>query len=225
MLVLSGDNTYSGNTYLSGGILQIASMQNLGSANNTLNINNATLRTADSFDLTQAVTLGGISTIDVFVDKETKLTGGVSGDGMLLKDGGGTLLLSGSNNWSGGTWINDGTLRLEAGNLSAIASNSDYVLTGGQFDLNGNALQMRFLIGTSGEISIDGTTLTIAQDTDTIFAGRITGNNFNSNLVKSGSGMLVLSGTNSYSGNTTINGGSLAILMRQISNQFQRHST
>ncbi|WP_282183934.1 autotransporter-associated beta strand repeat-containing protein [Brucella pituitosa] len=211
LLVLWGDNTYSGNTYLNGGILQIASMQNLGSANNTLNINNATLRTADSFDLTQAVTLGGVSTINVLLDQEMKLTGGVSGDGMLFKDGGGTLLLSGANNWSGGTWINDGTLRLEANNLSAIASNSDFVLTGGQLDLNGNALQMRSLIGTGGEISIDGTTLTIAQDTGTIFAGRITGNDFNSNLVKSGSGMLVLSGTNSYWGNTTINDGSLAI--------------
>ncbi|MCV9907835.1 autotransporter-associated beta strand repeat-containing protein [Brucella sp. HL-2] len=211
LLVLWGDNTYSGNTYLSGGILQIASMQNLGSASNTLNINNATLRTADSFDLTQAVTLGGVSTINVLFDQEMKLTGGVSGDGMLFKDGGGTLLLSGSNSWSGGTWVNEGTLRLEANNSSAIAHNSDYVLTGGILDLNGNNLQMRSLIGTSGEISIDGATLTIAQGADTIYAGTITGNNFNSNLVKTGSGMLVLSGANSYWGNTTINGGSLAI--------------
>lgn len=210
-LALAGNNTYSGNTYLNGGILEIASTQNLGSANNMLNINNATLRIVDSFDLTQAVTLGGVSTIDVLFDQEMKLTGGVSGDGMLFKDGGGTLLLSASNNWSGGTWINEGTLRLEANNLSAIAHNSDYVLTGGFFDLNGNNLQMRSLIGTSGEVLIDGATLTIAQDADTIYAGTITGNSLDSNLVKTGSGMLVLSGTNSYGGDTTINGGSIAI--------------
>lgn len=211
LLTLWGDNTYSGNTYLNGGILQIASMQNLGSASNTLNINNATLRTADSFDFTQAMTLGGVSTINVLFDQEMKLTGGVSGDGMLFKDGGGVLLLGGSNSWSGGTWINEGTLRLEANNYSAVAYNSDYVLTGGLLDLNRNAMHMRSLIGSGGEISIDGTTLTIAQDSDTIFAGRITGNDFNSNLVKNGSGMLVLSGINSYWGNTTINNGSLAI--------------
>ncbi|NKX16501.1 hypothetical protein HGG75_14935 [Ochrobactrum pseudogrignonense] len=35
MLVLWGNNTYSGNTYVSGGILQIASMQNLGASSNT----------------------------------------------------------------------------------------------------------------------------------------------------------------------------------------------
>ncbi|OYR17998.1 autotransporter domain-containing protein, partial [Brucella rhizosphaerae] len=211
LLVLWGDNTYSGNTYISGGILQVASMQNLGSANNTLNINNGTLRTANSFDLTQAVTLGGVSGINVLSGQEMKVSGGVSGDGMLFKDGGGTLLLSGANSWSGGTWINEGTLRLEANNYSAIASNTDYVLTGGLLDLNGNELRMRSLIGTGGEISIDGTTLTIAQDADTIYAGTITGNGFNSNLVKTGSGMLVLSGNNNYWGNTTINGGSLVI--------------
>ncbi len=211
LLVLWGNNTYSGNTYVSGGILQIASMQNLGASSNTLIIDNAMLRTANSFDMTQAITLGGVSTINVLLGEEMKLSGGVTGDGMLFKDGGGTLLLSGTNSWSGGTWINDGTLRIEEGNYSAIAYNSDYVITGGLLDLNGMDLRMRSLIGSDGEISINASTLTIAQDTDTIFAGRITGNNFDSNLIKTGNGMLVLTGNSSYYGSTTIYGGSLAI--------------
>lgn len=68
------------------------------------------------------------------------------------------------------------------------------------------------LTGTStGSIDLQNTTLTIDQDTNTTYAGVITDSTGTSSIVKSGTGTLTLSGTNSYSGNTTLNAGNLSI--------------
>ena len=68
------------------------------------------------------------------------------------------------------------------------------------------------LTGTStGSIDLQNTTLTIDQDTNTTYAGVITDSTGTSSIVKSGTGTLTLSGTNSYSGNTTLNAGNLSV--------------
>ena len=68
------------------------------------------------------------------------------------------------------------------------------------------------LTGTStGSIDLRNTTLTINQSSNTTYAGAITDSTGTSSIVKSGTGTLTLSGTNSYSGNTTIRAGNLSI--------------
>jgi autotransporter-associated beta strand protein len=134
----------------------------------------------------------------------------------LTKQGDGTLLVENTaNSWSGGTLIEAGTLRMAAGSAGALPNMTDYVMIGGTLDLNGNALTMSSLWGSGGTISIDSASLTVNQDTDTVFAGDITGAGASSSLTKDGDGILVLTGNNSFQGQTSILGGTLAIYEAQ----------
>ncbi|MPR64854.1 autotransporter domain-containing protein [Ochrobactrum intermedium] len=212
LLILSGSNSYSGGTILSAGTLQISAADNLGQATNDLTIKNGTLQTTGTISLGSLVTLGGEAAFDVASGTELKLTGIISGSGSLTKQGDGTLLVGNTaNGWSGGTLIEAGTLRMAAGSAGALPDMTDYVMTGGTLDLNGNALTMRSLWGSGGIIAIDNAGLTVNQDEDTVFAGDITGPSANSSLTKDGDGILVLTGNNSFQGRTNILGGMLAI--------------
>lgn len=216
LLVLSGSNSYSGDTIISAGILQVSAANNLGQATNGLTINNGTLQTTGALSLASFVSLGGEAAFDVASGTQLQLTGSISGAGSLTKQGEGTLLVGNSaNSWSGGTLIEAGTLRMAANTPGALPNMTDYLMTGGTLDLNGNALTMRSLWGSGGAISIDGAGLTVNQDDDTIFAGDITGAGVNSSLTKDGDGILVLTGNNSLQGETNILGGTLAIYEAQ----------
>jgi autotransporter-associated beta strand protein len=91
--ILSGTNTYTGATTISGGTLEIGGAGILGS-NNTYSAsiaNSGTLR----YNSTAAQTLNGV----------------ISGSGTLIKDNNtGTLTLAGNNTYSGATTIRNGTL-------------------------------------------------------------------------------------------------------------------
>jgi outer membrane autotransporter protein len=68
---------------------------------------------------------------------------------------------------------------------------------------------MSFLAGTGGTVSLGNAVLTVDQSmADSTYAGAITGSG---SLVKTGSSTLTLSGVNTYTGDTTVNAGTLAI--------------
>ena len=89
-LILTADNTYSGGTAISGGVLQLGSGGTTGAITGNI-LNNAALR----IDRSNALTLAG----------------DISGTGELVKNGGGTLTLSGNNTLTGTTTVAAGTLR------------------------------------------------------------------------------------------------------------------
>ncbi len=64
------------------------------------------------------------------------LSGVMSGNYSLAKEGNGTLVLSGANEYTGGTFVNVGTLSLATGNnrLSLVAN---ITIAGGILDLGG----------------------------------------------------------------------------------------
>ncbi len=116
-LVLSGDNTYTRGTDIASGTLSVSSDNNLGAASGALTMSGGTLATTASFDSARAVFLEASGGVDVAADTELGLTGTVSGGGRLIKRGNGTLRLTGTNTYTGGTEINAGTL---IGNTTSI---------------------------------------------------------------------------------------------------------
>ncbi|EHW8657707.1 fibronectin-binding autotransporter adhesin ShdA [Salmonella enterica subsp. enterica serovar Duisburg] len=91
-LIVTGDNTYSGGTIITGGTL-----------------------TADHAD---SLGTGDIANSGVLKVGEGELENTLSGSGSLVKTGTGELTLSGDNTYSGGTTITDGTLI--AANVNAL---------------------------------------------------------------------------------------------------------
>lgn len=124
-----------------------------------------------------------------------------------LEQNGGVSILTGSNSYTGPTLVSAG--RLVAGGAVALSggtSNAGYQLSGGVLDLNGYALTMSRLAGTGGTVEFGNASLTIQQETDSVFAGTLSGAG---GLAKSGTGTLTLTGTSSYLGGTTISAGRL----------------
>jgi len=188
-VVVGGDVTFGGSTANEG--LTLTGAVDLGSATRTLTVSSA------------AVT--------------TTVSGVMSGLAGLTKAGAGTLVLSGANSYDGDTTISAGTLRLGANDVLPNGAGKGNVSVGGTLDLAGRSDTINGLSGTG---TIDNTTnaststLTIgATDANGTFAGTIqnTGSGASLALVKTGSGTLELSGTNTYGGGTTINGGTLVI--------------
>jgi len=123
-----------------------------------------------------------------------------NGGGTLTKLGDGTLTVSGSNSYSGGTTLSSGSLQI--GNANALGTGS-LAVNGGTLDLHGYSASVGALSGTGGSVTNTGTgaaTLTTMVTGSSTYAGNIAGGVGSVNLVKSGSGTLILSGSISMGG-------------------------
>ena len=182
-LTLSGSNSHTGGTTINDGVLQVGAGGTMGSIVGNV-VNNAAL----TFNRSDAYTSSG----------------DISGTGYLEMLGSGTLTLTGSNSYTGGTTITDGVLAL--GNADAVGTSGTISFDGGTLQYsasNTNDYSSRF--GTSPgqayEIDTNGQNVT--------FASPLTSTS--GTLTKIGSGTLALSGNNSYTGGTTINEGLLQV--------------
>ncbi len=213
-LIMTGANDYSGGTTISGGTLSAKDAASLGSG-------------------------------DVDIDENAKLAlsqgtldNNVTGGGQIVKSGSDELIMTGANDYSGGTTISGGTLSAkDAASLGSgdvdIAENAKLELSQGTLDNNvtggGQIVKSGSdeLIVTgdnnySGGTTITGGTLT-ADHADSLGTGAIANNGVlqvgegelkntlsgTGSLVKTGTGELTLSGDNTYSGGTTISDGTL----------------
>ena len=168
------------------------------------------------------------------------LIGAISGPGNLVKDGGGLLKFSGTdaNTFAGVTIVNRG--KLELGKSGAVAvpgpltceglgpssgvrlmlanqiSDSGHVQLNGStyLDLNGNSDTIGSIAGTGSVLLGTGTLTTGGNNVSSTLAGSILGSG---GITKTGTGTFSLTALNSYTGTTTVNGGTLLVFGQQPS--------
>lgn len=142
----------------------------------------------------------------------TDLTNGVSSVSSLTSSGTGTLILSNANNnYTGGTTISAGTLQLGVANALPVGP----VSVTGTLDLNTFSDSIDGLSGAGIVETVAGgsPTLTVgAAGGSGTFSGTITGT---LNVLKSGAGTETFSGGYSYTGTTTVTGGTLNLATSQ----------
>lgn len=192
-LILDGSNSFSNPVNINGGTLQIGNGDNSGSINSPV-VNNGTLifNRSNSFSFSQII----------------------SGTGNLIKEGEGTLTLSGNNTYNGSTSINSGILQLGAANVIPHGASKGDVFLSGTLDLNSYS---DTIDGLSGNGIVNNSTagtpvLTIgANNANSAFGGSIRNSAGTLGLTKIGSGTIVLTGDNTYEGATTVSEGELSI--------------
>ncbi|MDQ7639225.1 fibronectin-binding autotransporter adhesin ShdA [Salmonella enterica] len=211
-LIVTGDNNYSGGTTISGGTLSAKDAASLGSGDVDI-AENAKL------ELSQGT-----------------LDNNVTGGGQIVKSGSDELIVTGANDYSGGTTITGGTLTADhADSLGSGDIDNSGVLQVGEGELKNTLFGSGSLVKTgTGELTLSGdnsysgtTTITdgtlIAASVNALGSGDIDNSGVlqvgegelkntlfgSGSLVKTGTGELTLSGDNTYSGGTTISDGTL----------------
>ncbi|NBP25124.1 MAG: hypothetical protein EBU81_11360, partial [Proteobacteria bacterium] len=132
--------------------------------------------------------------------------GGISGNGELRQNGTGTLTLSGASTYTGATRVNAGRILTTGANLLSDAS-AVIVAGGATLQLGGND-GIGSLAG-AGSVVLGTNNLTVGLDnSSTTFAGGMSGLG---GLIKTGTGNLTLSGSNSFLGDAVLTSGQLTI--------------
>ncbi|MFT8417230.1 MAG: autotransporter domain-containing protein [Acetobacter sp.] len=127
----------------------------------------------------------------------------VTGTGELLVSGSGTLTLGGVNSYSGKTSLLSGGLRLMQS--SALGDSLLDMAAGTTLTLGRTGLTVENAISLN-----TGTGVDVQSGTD-VLSGVLSDGTQQGTLVKTGSGTLILSGVNSYTGATDIAGGTLQV--------------
>ncbi|ENV9955473.1 fibronectin-binding autotransporter adhesin ShdA [Salmonella enterica] len=211
-LILSNTGNDYGDTEIDGGILAAKDAAALGTGDVTI---------AESATL--ALSQG-------------TLDNNVTGGGQIVKSGNDELIVTGANNYSGGTTISGGTLTADhADSLGSGDIDNSGVLQVGEGELENTLFGSGSLVKTgTGELTLSGdntysggTTISdgtlTADHADSLGTGAVANSGVlqvgegelentlsgSGSLVKTGTGKLTLSGDNTYSGGTTITGGTL----------------
>ena len=168
-----------------------------------------------------AVASGATVTL-VFGAANSNYSGVISGGGNVIFSGSPTLTISGNNTYTGTTSISAASVTMGASthynngviDYSPLGTNPVLTLANvasTNLLLGANTLELNTLSGggaTGGSLNLGTGALSVGtSNTNTSFAGTITGTT--GSLTKTGTGTLTLSGTNSYNGQTIINGGVL----------------
>ncbi len=215
-LILTATNSYTGATTVGSGVLSVSDDTALGTPPGSpsaghLVIDGATLATTSTFSLaaSRGVDLPGTATLSVASGTTLTVVGVVTGPGALVKTSTGTLVLDGVNTYSGPTTLSSGTLSIAAdsGLGTPPGSPTPGHLTIGTATLSTTADMT--LAAARGMFNTGGTgTISVATGTTLAYAGVIAGTG---TLAKAGAGTFEISGTNTYTGLTTVTAGVIRV--------------
>jgi autotransporter-associated beta strand protein len=179
-----------------------------------------------SFDFAgNAESMGGISgagtvilngaSVNLFAPGDRTFSGVFSGSGGVTQSGGGVFTLGGTNTYGGTTTVTSGTIRvtgpnvLPAGTLVSMSSSNPAVL-----DLAGFGHTLGGLSGggPNAVVQLGAATVTLNVPTGLTraYIGGLTGTG--GVTMDVGSGTQILGGSNTYTGPTTVNAGTLRLL-------------
>ena len=218
-LALGAANTYTGDTAIQAGTLRLTANDCLSDSTLVNVSGGATFDMNEFYDKVKGligagnvyVGTGGGDRLRVGGDNADRTFSGVISEaGNVVKEGTGVWTLSGANTYTGDTKIENGTLRLGANDRMSDSTLVD-VWALGIFDMDDRYDKVKGLIG-AGNVTLGtagGDRLRVGADNASrLFSGVISEAG---NVIKEGSGTWTLSGGNTYSGNTIINGGTLAL--------------
>ena len=199
------NNSYTGGTTVSGGTLSVNNDLNLGNLAGALTLHGAELLAGNLFTSARGVALtGNGGTLAAPALGEATFTGNITGSGNLtIGDliNTGTINFGGTNSYTGGTTIVSG-VKLEALSTSAFSSASSFNVLG-TLDLNGFANEVKSLSG-NGTVTNgggNGVVFTVGAGNGTsTFSGVLQDGIGTLGLTKVGTGTLVLTGNNTYTG-------------------------
>lgn len=162
---------------------------------------------AGRFTVNSNLILDGSSrTITVSNNAGMAVSGIIGGTIGLTKEGAGTLMLTGSNNYSGGTTINAGMIILGDGFTPHASLGTDDVTvnSGGTLTLDlanneifSNNITDNYLVVLDDEVTSNYTVSSAISGTGSV--------------IKAGANTVILTGSSTYTGNTTIDGGLLQV--------------
>jgi len=162
ILVLNGANTYTGGTTITAGTLQLGNASAIGSGTLAMD-QGTTLDFGSSFTLANAITLSGDPSVNVNAGLSTTLSGGISDGtqaGDLVKTGGGTLVLAGTDTYTGSTKAAAGTLDIEGSLTSAVSVDSGATVIGtgstGGLTVDAGGTVAPGGAGTVGTLTVNG---------------------------------------------------------------------
>jgi uncharacterized protein with beta-barrel porin domain len=204
-LLLSGANTYTGGTTVTGGLINFNAANNFGSGLVTLNGGGLQWASGTATDISSRLAAigGGGATFDTNSNNVT-FASALTGTGGITKTGAGTLVLAVANSYQGGTTINGGTLAGGAANVLSAASATS-VDTGGILDLGGFAQTIN-AVSLAGGMLKNG----LLTGAVTSTGGTISGLGGSASLTTT-AGTTIIASTDGYTGATTVNGGTLRV--------------
>ena len=238
-LILAGRNNSGGATTLSGGTSQLNNAANGGLATGTLTLSGGTLQSllpsqalSNSVSLTDGSTVSGANSITLNgaftnVNNNRTLTSSITGGNTLTLAGkvnlsesgtiGRMLTLAGTGNtlirntiqdYSGGVGAAHGGLTISNTGTTTLTGANTY---GGDTTVNGGTLSVtgagRLGSGNyAGNLLLSSGTLRYNSTMDQTLSGVISGGG---SVIQAGSGMLTLTGSNLYTGGTTLSAGTL----------------
>ena len=192
-LIMTADNRYVGGTTIKAGTLQLGNGGTTGSLPNSVTDDPSNIHYTH---VTNNAHLSFMRSDTVTADYD------IAGTGLVSQDGTGVVILAKTNTYSGGTTVNAGAIQ-----WSSLAN-----FGSGNITLNGGGL--RWAAGNTIDVSPRLTALganggTFDTNGNNVTLG--TGLSGTGGLVKTGAGVLSLTGASSYTGNTTVTTGALAL--------------
>ena len=226
----TGTTTLTGNNYFETGSFTInngtvvagGGSYVLGQGASTINVKNGATLTNAGFNISVGqINLGSgtISGTGILTETGVTITNNgiallsdsLAGSGGLTNSGTGTTTISGNNTYTGGNVVNSGTVIV--GSSTALGSSANNLTLSGTLSIPGyNETVNTFSGGSGGLLTNSGVgvgTLTMNDSSlSGTFAGTIGGNLV---IIQNGSQTETLSGSNSYTGGTVVNSGTLVL--------------